>query len=76
MKTATIGEVQKNFSKILKNINTGEEITITRRGKPVAKITAMGPKNDINWPDFYEEAVEVNGKSLTDIIIEDREDRF
>ncbi|MFC1495118.1 type II toxin-antitoxin system Phd/YefM family antitoxin [Thermodesulfobacteriota bacterium] len=76
MKTATIGEVQKNFAKILKNINTGEEITITRRGKPVAKITAMGPKGDINWPNFYKEAIGINGKSLSDIVMESREDRF
>ena len=44
MKTATVGEIQKNFSRILKEINTGEEIAVTKRGKPVAKLTALGPK--------------------------------
>lgn len=76
MKTATVGEVQKNFSKILKDINLGEEITITNRGKPIAKLTALGPKKDISWPDFIAEAVELKGKSASDLIIEDREDRF
>jgi antitoxin (DNA-binding transcriptional repressor) of toxin-antitoxin stability system len=41
MKTATVGEIQKNFSRILKQIKAGEEIAVTRRGKPVAKITAI-----------------------------------
>ncbi len=44
MKTATVGEIQKNFARVLRDIRAGEEITVTRRGKPVAKISALGPK--------------------------------
>ena len=76
MKTASVGEVQKNFAKLLKGISAGEVITITKRGKPVAKITAMGPKNDIEWPDFYSEALELKGKPLKDIVVEGRDERF
>jgi len=76
MKTATVGEIQKNFSRILKEIKAGEEIAVTRRGKPVAIITALGPKKEINWPDFYEEAIELKGKPAGEIVIEGREDRF
>lgn len=76
MKTATVGEIQKNFSKILERIKAGEEIAVTKRGKPVAKITALGPKEKIDWPDFYREAVELNGKPVGEIVIEGREDRF
>ena len=76
MKTAAVGEIQKNFAKILKEIDRGEEITITKRGKPVAKLTALGPKSDVEWPDFYDEAIELKGKSLHEIIVEGREDRF
>lgn len=76
MKTATVGEIQKNFAKILKEINSGEEITITKRGKPVAKLSSLGPKSDIEWPDFYSTALELKGKPLSEIVIEGREDRF
>lgn len=76
MKTATVGEVQKNFARVLKNIQVGEEITVTKRGKPVAMITSLKPKRDINWPEFYNEAIELKGKSLGDIVIEGRADRF
>lgn len=76
MRTATVGEVQKNFSQILQAINAGDEITITRHGKPVALLKALGPSRDIRWPDFYGEAVEVNGKSIGDVVREGREERF
>jgi antitoxin (DNA-binding transcriptional repressor) of toxin-antitoxin stability system len=76
VKTATVGEVQKNFSRVLKEIKAGEEIIVTKRGKPVARIRAMGPKNAIDWPDFSGEAIEVKGTPLSDIVIEEREDRF
>ena len=76
MKTATVGEIQKNFAGVLRNINGGEEIIITKRGKPVAKITSLDPKTEIKWPDFYSEAIELKGKPAAKIVIESREDRF
>jgi prevent-host-death family protein len=76
MKTATVGEIQKNFGKILNEINSGEEITIIRRGKPVAKLTILGPKSDIDWPDFYNEAIASKGKSTSRLVTESREERF
>jgi prevent-host-death family protein len=76
MKTATVGEIQKNFARVLNGINNGEEITITKRGKPVAKIVSLGPKSGIEWPDFYSEAIKLKGKPLSKIVIEGREDRF
>ena len=76
MKTATVGEIQKNFSRILKQIKAGEEIAVTKRGKPVAKISALGPKQEIDWPDFFSEAVELKGKPAGEIVVEGREDRF
>jgi antitoxin (DNA-binding transcriptional repressor) of toxin-antitoxin stability system len=76
MKTASVGEIQKNFSRILKEIKAGEEIAVTRRGVPVATITALGPKKEIDWPDFYHDAIELKGKPASQIVIEGREDRF
>ena len=75
MKTASVGEIQKNFGRIIKMLKTGEEIAVTKRGKPVAKISALGPKQEIDWPDFYKEAIESKGKSAGEIIAEGREDR-
>ena len=76
MKIATAGEIQKNVSRIQKQIKAGEEIAVLRRGKPVAKITALGPQEKIDWPDFYGEALESKGKPVGEIVTECREDRL
>ncbi len=76
MKTASVGEIQKNFGKILREIKAGEEIMITKRGLPIARLTTLGPKEKIDWPDFFEEAAELKGKAASQIILEDREERF
>lgn len=76
MKTTTVGEVQKNFAQVLRNIWAGEKVIVTKRGKPVAKIEALGPKSKIDWPDFYDEAIVIKGKSISEMIVEERGDRF
>jgi prevent-host-death family protein len=76
METATVGEVQKNFAQVLRKLKSGEQVIVTKRGRPVAKIIALGAKRDIDWPDFYRECIEIKGKPLSQIVIEEREDRF
>lgn len=76
MKTASVGEIQKNFAQVLSGINNNKEIIITKRGKPVARIVPLAPKKEIKWPDFYNEAIDLKGKPISEIVIEGREDRF
>lgn len=76
MKTATVGEIQKNFSQVLKNIQSGEEVMITKRGKVIAKITSIGPKETIDWPDFVAESLTLKGKPASEIIMESRDERL
>ncbi|MCK5244545.1 MAG: type II toxin-antitoxin system prevent-host-death family antitoxin, partial [Desulfobacterales bacterium] len=47
IKTATVGEIQKNFGRVLSGINNGQEIIITKRGKPIARIVSLAPKSEI-----------------------------
>lgn len=55
MKTATIREVQHRLSRVLARVGRGEEVTITKRGKPVARLVppavAQGLEK-VEWPDF------------------------
>ena len=39
----------------------GQEIIITNREKPVARIVSLTPKSEIEWPDFYNEAIDLTG---------------
>ncbi|OYU98808.1 MAG: prevent-host-death protein [Verrucomicrobiales bacterium VVV1] len=54
MKTATIREMQHGLTAVLERVARGEEITITRRGLPVARILAATPVKKAKkpiWPD-------------------------
>lgn len=76
MKTISVGAVQKNFAGVLRQLEAGEEIIVTKRGRPVARITPPDAAREINWPDFSKECVTIKGKPLSDVVIEDRKDRF
>ncbi|NQU66236.1 MAG: type II toxin-antitoxin system prevent-host-death family antitoxin [SAR324 cluster bacterium] len=76
MKTASVGEVQKNFAKVINRINAGEEIMITKRGKIVAKISAVSPQKKLQWPDFMKDAIRNKGIPTSELIQSNREERF
>ena len=76
MKTATVGEIQKNFARVLRRLKSGEKITVTKRGVPVAVIAPFGPRKNIDWPDFYKESYLCKKKPMSDIVIEDRLDKM
>lgn len=42
MKTISAAEANRSFSKLLRNVQSGQSITITSRGKPVARMEPAG----------------------------------
>ena len=38
-----VREAKQQLSRLLQRVAAGEEITITRAGKPIAKLTGIGP---------------------------------
>jgi prevent-host-death family protein len=40
-------EAKTQFAKLLERAERGEEITITRRGRPVARLVPVGPGHDV-----------------------------
>jgi prevent-host-death family protein len=42
MKTSTVVEAKAHFSALLSSVAAGEEIVVTRRGQPVARIVPPG----------------------------------
>ena len=81
MNKASVREIQHHFSDILHRIEEGEEVYITKRNKIVAKIV---PHNEVQmepveYPDFVGRAEKIcktaRGKSLSDTVIEERNER-
>ncbi len=44
MKHAGIFEAKTNLSRLIEQVEKGEEVTITRNGKPVAKLVPVSQK--------------------------------
>ena len=43
MKTTSVAAAKAQLSSLLAEVEAGHDVTITRRGKPVARLTAVGP---------------------------------
>ena len=52
MKTATVRQVQHGLAHVISEVQKGQEIAITKRGKVVARIVpAARPRASVAWPD-------------------------
>jgi len=51
MKTATVRDLRNHYSGLLEWIEAGEEIRITRRGKPIARLVPEpeAPADQVDW---------------------------
>ena len=52
MKTATVREAQHHLSKLMEEVEKGEEIILTRRGKQVGKLVPIRVEREVVFPDF------------------------
>jgi antitoxin (DNA-binding transcriptional repressor) of toxin-antitoxin stability system len=78
MKTASVYEVQHNFSRVLALVDSGETVVIQRRNIPVAKLVAAERKKPA-LPNFLMRLERNYGKRVLPdskpILNESREDR-
>ncbi|MCH7227447.1 type II toxin-antitoxin system Phd/YefM family antitoxin [Haloferula sp. A504] len=82
MKTATVREAQHHFSKLLKELEHGEEIVITRRGVSVGKLVPMEAEENpftrrVDWSESIRRRNEVLGdlpQLQRNIVLEMREE--
>jgi prevent-host-death family protein len=51
MKTATVRELRNDYAKLLRRVEAGEQIVITRRGKSVARLVPERhqPDKKVDW---------------------------
>jgi len=80
MKKANIGEVQHNFSSLLRYLEQGEEILLTKRNRVIAKISPVLEDGGVEMPNFYVRSKQMfprkKGKSPSRIILENRNERL
>lgn len=52
MKTTTVADAKSHLSALLAEVEAGEEVVITRRGKPVARLVPEPPAHGFDWSDL------------------------
>jgi len=60
MRTVSLKEANQQFSKLVQEVEQGESVVITRRGKPVARLSPQpaDKMDDPEWRAAYERMVE------------------
>lgn len=75
---AGVREVRQKLSEYLRKVQEGEEVVITRRDEPLARIVPFARKQERSLESHkaLREGVAMNGKPLSQIIREQREERL
>ena len=77
MKTATIRQMRHDLSTVLAWVAEGEEVTVLKRSKPVARLCPPrppAPPPDFKMPDFAARAKAMFGdKVIPNMVLEERE---
>lgn len=80
MKTTTMRELKHHTAALVARVEAGEEIELTRRGRPVARLSPARARAKPRAPDFAGRLMEIYGeavlkKTATELVGEGRGDR-
>ena len=66
MRTATVRDLRNHYTSLLSWVSAGEEIVITQRGKPVARLIPEKPvaATKVNWADAPEITRDRSGERI------------
>jgi len=70
VKIATVRQVRNDFGKVLEWVAAGEEVTVLKRRRPVARILPPRPTlaSDVAMPDFTARARAIFGGRRTRLV--------
>lgn len=69
-----VKELRLRISEVLERVSHGEEVTILKRGRPAARIVPAKPRSKRLPPlDDFRASLHVTGKSLSQYVIEERD---
>ncbi|MBK6403346.1 MAG: type II toxin-antitoxin system prevent-host-death family antitoxin [Rhodocyclaceae bacterium] len=71
MTTCTVAEAKAHLSELLARVESGEELTITRRGRPVAQLSPIRPaRRSADWPAIraFRETTGTTGTATAELV--------
>lgn len=79
MTTCTVAEAKAHLSDLLSRVEKGEELVITRRGRPVASLSPIRPARCApDWKAIraFRESLPAAGTTAAELVREVREARY
>ena len=88
MRTISTQEAVRQFEQYSRLAHEGQRILVTRGGKPWVVLTPPAPRSQhspgtdkLEWPDFAQRLAKYypipgNGPTATELLAQDKEDRF
>lgn len=75
MRMAGVREARQDLTSLLEDVGKGREVTITDRGRPVARLVPISARQP--FPDLGKVRASTRGRQvrLADAVLEDREER-
>lgn len=73
-----IKEMRKNLTKYLESVQRGEEVIITKRDEPIAKIVPIRPKQakTLSSREQLRNLIRPQGTPLSKVVTDNREERL
>jgi prevent-host-death family protein len=75
VRTAGVREARQDLSSLLDDVRKGREVTITDRGRPVARLVPVGPRQPFPDLSAIRKKMRPIDRPLSLAILEEREDR-
>ena len=74
MKSVSLRHMQHHLSDVLRHVDQGQEILVTRRRRAIARLVPAPPApTKVRWPDFAARIARIKGAPLSTTILAGRD---
>ena len=74
MKSVTLRHMQHHLSDVLRHVDQGNEVLVTRRRRAVARLVPVAAAGTrAKWPDFAARVARIKGAPLSATILAERD---
>ena len=74
MKSVSLRQMQHHLSDVMRHVDQGQEVLVTRRRRTIARLVPVQPAAaKAKWPDFTLRAARIKGPSLSATILAERD---
>lgn len=74
MKSVTLRHMQHHLSDVIRHVDQGNEVLVTRRRRAIARLVPLQPAaTRIPWPDFVARVARIKGTPLSATILAERD---